>query len=328
MELRMMRKKRDITLRDIADLAKVSPTTVSMILNGKAQENHIPNSTCEKIMQIVREKNYVPNIHARAISRGRSDLVGVVLRDDIGHSFWAEILSGIEKVLASTERHFILSFFNSEKGSEAKVFNFLKQKGVDAYIWTPVATSDFEAIRTLAGNKPLLILAGNHEGFTSVEADENIGGKIAAEHFISLGFRKAAAIGAENQMQNRTAAFYKHFTACGGKCQIFPSTTMFMQNVKEFPAVFCFSDNIALQLYQLCGKHGIRIPQDLSVIGYDNQFFTSLMTPPLTTVNQPKESYGRCAGETLVNMLDNADCEQGFRKLLAPELVIRESCIH
>ena len=323
----MPKRKGNITLRDIAALAKVSPTTVSMVLNGKAQENHIPDSTCEKIMQIVREKDFVPNIHARAISRGKSDLIGVVLRDDIGHSFWAEILSGIEKVLAATERHFILSFFDNKKGSETKAFNFLKQKGVDAYIWTPVEESDFNAVRTLAGNKPLLILAGYKEGFSSVEVDENRGGQLAAEYFISQGFRKAAAIGADNQMQSRIAAFREKFTASGGECEIFLSAAEFMEHVREYPAVFCFSDNLALHLYQQCGKAGIRIPQDLSVIGYDNQFFTSLMTPPLTTVNQPKISFGKSAGTLLVDMLDNAQEKLPVRQLLAPDLVVRESCI-
>ena len=100
-----------------------------------------------------------------------------------------------------------------------------------------------------------------------------------------------------------------------------------MEHVREYPAVFCFSDNLALHLYQQCGKAGIRIPQDLSVIGYDNQFFTSLMTPPLTTVNQPKISFGKSAGKLLIDMLDNTQEKLPIRQLLAPDLVIRESCI-
>lgn len=318
----MVSGKSRVTLRDVAAAAKVSPTTVSMVLNGKARDNHISEITCKRIMKIVRELDYVPNLHARAISRGRTDLIGVVMRDDIGHSFWAEILSGFGQVIARTGRHFILSFFNRESGSERKAFAFLKQKGVDAYLWTPSDDSDFESIRTLVNGKPLLLLAGNREGFDSVSVDEQAGGVLAADHFVKKGFKKAAAIGLDSLMQTRIGAFNREFSK-HGECRIFPSVPEFMKSVREYPAVFCFSDNIALQLYQSCRQAGIRIPEDLSVIGYDNQTFTSLMTPPLTTVNQPKYSFGEKAGEVLIGMLDNnkTACE-----LLLPDLVIRESC--
>ena len=313
-----------VTLRDVAARAKVSPTTVSMVLNGKARENHISEITCKRIMKIVSELNYVPNPHARAISRGRTDLIGVVMRDNIGHSFWAEILSGMEKVLVRTGRHIILSFFKADAVSEQNAFSFLKQKGVDAYIWTPMAESDFDAVKQLVGGKPLLLLTASRQGFASVKVDENAGGKAAAGHFLDLGFKKAAAIGIAAPVQNRIGAFYDEFSA-HGECRIFASVNDFMNRVKEFPAVFCFSDDLALQLYQACRDAGIRIPEDLSVIGYDNQFFTSLMTPPLTTVNQPKCSFGESAGNLLVGMLDGN--EQSVCKLLPPDLVIRESCI-
>lgn len=315
-------KKDRVTLRDVAAAAKVSPTTVSMVLNGKAQENHISAITCKRIMKIVRDLDYVPNPHARAISRGRTDLIGVVLRDDLGHSFWAEILAGMEKILAETERHLILSFFNSESGTEKKAFAFLKQKGVDAYLWTPTENSDFETVRNLTGKNPLLLLTGCREGFYSVAVDENAGGRMAAQYFIRRGFKKAAAIGGDSLMQSRISAFCKEFSGIG-ECRQFASVEEFMVCAGEYPAVFCFSDNLALRLYQACRDAGIRIPQDLSVIGYDNQFFTSLMTPPLTTVNQPKRSFGESAGKALINMLDGDGCES---QLLLPDLVIRSSC--
>lgn len=311
-----------VTLRDVAARAKVSPTTVSMVLNDKARENHISEITCKRIRKIVEELDYVPNLHARAISRGKTDLIGVVMRDDIGHSFWAEILSGLGKILAKTGRHFVLSFFNRQPGAEKKAFTFLKQKGVDAYLWTPADNSDFNSIRNLVGSRPLLLLAGRHDDFDFVAVDEDSGGKLAAEYFVQRGFTKAAAIGLDSLMQTRIGAFCREFSRHGECCK-FASVAEFMKVARDFPAVFCFSDNIALQLYQSCGAAGIRIPEDLSVIGYDNQLFSSLMTPPLTTVNQPKESFGESAGMVLIKMLDQQISEQ---KLLLPDLVIRRSC--
>ena len=185
-----MLKKR-LTLRDIAKKANVSLTSASMYLNGKARANHISEKTCARIEEVIRRENYQPNVNARAMAMKRTNLVGCVMRDSLESSFWADILAGIDEMLAPENIHLLLTVSSGGLEAEMQAFEFLRAKGVDSYIWIPTVKRDgsnnYEQIREFSAERPVVTLTSLVEGLHGVAVDDEAGGCLAARHLAECG---------------------------------------------------------------------------------------------------------------------------------------------
>ncbi len=298
-----------------------------MYLNGKARANHISEKTCARIEEVIRRENYQPNVNARAMAMKRTNLVGCVLRDSLESSFWADILAGIDEMLAPENIHLLLTVSSGGLDTELQAFHFLRAKGVDAYLWTPTVKRDgsnnFEMVREFAAERPVVSLTSITEGFHGVAVDEQIGGTLALKHLLENGHRRIAVLGG-SRIYKRCDFFCGAAAEAGVETVRFKHCADLQPVVRDFSAVFCFSDLMALELYKFCQESGIRIPDDLSVVGYDNLYFTNLMNPSLTTVHQPKRDLGRETGNVVLKAL--ADKKMPFLQVkLPPELVVRTS---
>ncbi len=321
-----MLKKRP-TLRDIAKKANVSLTSASMYLNGKARANHISEKTCARIEEVIRRENYQPNVNARAMAMKRTNLVGCVMRDSLESSFWADVLAGIDEILAPENIHLLLTVSSGGLEAEMQAFEFLRAKGVDSYIWIPSVKRDgsnnFESIREFSAERSVVSLTSLVEGLHGVAVDDEIGGRLAAEHLIENGHRKLATLGG-SRIYKRCEYFAAEAEKRGAEVSVFRHMEDLAPVIGNFSAVFCFADMKALKLYKFCAEAGIRIPGDLSVIGYDNLLFTDLMVPSLTTVHQPKRDLGRETGKLVLRAL--ADKKLPLEQIkLPPELIVRAS---
>lgn len=319
---------RRITLRTIAQMAGVSETTASMCLNGKAKQYHISEETCQRLMEVIRRVNYQPNVNARAMARKRTDIIGYVMRGSVGASFWAEILSGIDQALAIEGFHLLPIFIQDTLKAEIEALDFLVAKGVDACIWVPICSADGKtnAKNVLKNHKkhlPIMTLTHLLDGFHGIEVDDDSGGVIAAKYLWDKGHRRIAVLG-DDLLYSRSKACRNELRQHGIEAPCFPDLTSLMKCIRRFTAVFCFSDIQAFALYKALLQEGLKVPDDVSVIGYDNMFLSDMMTPALTTINQPKEEFGSQAGKYLLDILDNP--EQPIHQMrIEPTLIERAS---
>lgn len=298
--------ERNITIADIAREAGVSKTTASFYINGKARTYNLAESTCLRIEEVIKKHNFSPNIHAKAINSGRTYLIGVVV-GNINQSFWTDIISGIESAIEQHQYHMLLtvSHYNSER--EVKLLEFLDKKGVDGYIYSPVVTqpgiSNLDIARQLAEKKPMIAITCPIEGMPSVYNDNYLGGRIAAEYLRGKGHIKVATI-VGHRIYRRLQGFIDYFKDHGLEVALFDSIDAFFNRGKMFTAIFCSSDYILLQIYDKAKSAGMRIPQDLSVVGYDNMDFIKFINPAPATIHQYKSEIGFQAGKLLMEIIN------------------------
>ncbi|MCF6177160.1 MAG: LacI family transcriptional regulator [Victivallaceae bacterium] len=320
--------KEKLTLKDIAELSGVSLTTASMYINGKAKQYRIAQSTCERIKQVIEKHKFHPNTHARAIAGKKTFLLGVIISGQLNYSFWMDILDGIEATVAAQGYHLLLSVVRATKDNDEmlKILEFTVNKGVDGIIFASLHSNEMLTtyLKKLSQQKPLVSVTVPTTDIPAVYNDNAAGGRTAAEYLYQTGHRKIAYIGIHEHPDQRNVAFFNHLAEYGIEVAGFYTAVEFAPRMTEFTAVGCFSDYNAMNVYQLAAERGITIPDELSVIGFDNMNFTTLMHPPLTTVNQHKEELGVAAAESLMAQID--DREQIVEdKVFTPELVIRGS---
>ena len=316
-----------LTLQDIADKAGISLTTASMYINGKAEKYNISKATCERIAKVIAENNYNPNIHARAIAGKKTYLVGVIIAGGIDSSFWLDIVAGIEEKITPFNYHMILSVSHYNVETERKSIEFMNAKGVDGFIYSPAMPgANIDIINKLKKKKPFVSITLPLEGIPSVYNDNSAGGEAAAEYFFSNGHQKIAYIGSiESRGDRRGASFIKKLETKGIKTATFTDVNSFIAKVRDFSAVFCFSDYQVLDLYNESAKIGIKIPDDLSVIGYDNMNFIQYLSPRPATVHQYKKELGSEAADILMARLEKN--EMPLDKVFMPKLIESSSVI-
>ncbi len=295
-----------MTLQDVARLAGVSLTTASLCLNGKARRYKIAESTRERVVAVARAHRFSPNLHAQAIAGQRTYLVGVAMADAIDRSFWLDILAGIEETLAAAQYHLILAVSHCDRRQEIAALEFMRGKGVDGFMVAPVMAGrggNFAHLRRLAADRPTVTMTLPVTGIAGVHNDERMGGRMAADALLRLGHRRIAYLGPLDPPYLRGRAFLARCVACGVQAQAFPEAATFMARRRDVTAAFCFSDYVAMDLYAAAAQAGMAIPDELSVIGYDNMPFAALLRPRLATVNQHKKALGVAAASLLLEAL-------------------------
>ncbi len=324
----MINKKQKATLKDIAEQAEVSLTAASMFINGKAKKYHLADTTCARIKKAVEELKYVPNIHARAIALKRTLLLGMVISSDIETSFWLNILSGIEEVIAKDHYHMILSVSHDNPETELASIKLMLNKGIDGLLIAtlPGKNDNHNFLRELNKHMPVVTVNQCVEEVSGAFNDNYFGGELAAECLLSYGHKRIAYIGSANIP--RVIAFDEYLSKHDIKYTAFATVSEFLKNYQQFDAAFCFSDYVALELYNLAAAKNINIPQDFSVIGYDNMEFVQFTRPRLTTIKQCKKEIGISAGEIIMKVLkSNKVSGQVIQKVFKPKLINAESVI-
>lgn len=319
--------KKKLTLKDIAELAGVSKTTASMCLNGKAKQYNISETTQKRIAKIVKEHNYTPNLHARAMLSKRTYLIGVVLAGDINQSFWVDILQGIENAVSKEGYHIVLSLSHLDATQELESLEFIRSKGVDGLIYAPVksrGSSDFTFIKELTQELPIVSLTCKTEDLPSVYMDNKTGGALAAEHLYNNGHRKIAYIGSSLPLDNRRESFINYLEEKQVIVDEFTSVEEFIKESSNYTAVFCFADHIVMELYKHLPSAGIKVPNDLSVIGYDNLDMLNYLSPKPATINQFKKELGTAAAESLLAQINDPKSSTED-KIFTPELIENHS---
>jgi len=314
------------TIKSLAEKAGVSYATVSLALNN---DPRVAEKTKLKIQKLARELNYVPNNFGRALQSNKSRLVGYLIPDVTG-SFLVDILQGIGSAATRHNYGLLVAIADTEERMLEQMELF-REKRVDGII----ASYALAQLEKLEKNGIPIVLASSEstkKNLPFVVTDNFEGGKIAAEHLISLGHKKIlyafAPTGKDNsrydRFQGAKSAVKSHNLP---EILTVSSKEEFLQifTGKDRPtAAVCYSDYEAVMVQAAAKKAGLRVPQDLSITGFDDSRTASLPEYNFTTVAQAKTTIGEMAFEMLLKRISGEKVES-IR--LKPELIVRTSTV-
>ncbi|MBV9154693.1 MAG: LacI family DNA-binding transcriptional regulator [Acidobacteriaceae bacterium] len=330
-----------VSIKDIARIAGVSHSTVSRALRNSPL---IPERTARRIQQIARERGYSASAVARSLVTRKTQTMGVVVTS-IADPFNGEIVEGIEEAANQSGYSVILATSQADPEREMAVVRSFQERRVDGIL---VASSRVGSLyMPLLGEMeiPIVLLNNQSAGtFAHAVTIDNVDGAFQATwHLLQLGHRRIAYIGDRFGLQSdveRLKGYRKALTQAGltfseklvahgdGKsrgareaaARLFGSH---LARDRQPTAIFCYNDMSALGVMEHAEAAGVRIPQDLSIVGFDDLFFASQLRPPLTTVRQPKKEIGRRAMQHLLALVRGE--QPGSTTVIKGELIVRGS---
>jgi LacI family transcriptional regulator len=328
-----------ITIKDIARRAGVSYATVSRALNNHPEINI---ETRKKIARIAAEIGYQPNAIARGLVKKETNTIGLLI-PDITNPFYPEVARGIEDAANETGYTIFLCNTNWKQEREENYLNVLHQKQVDGIIIAP-ASEKPEHLQRVVGpwaKKMVFISRVNFGNVTSVLIDNVRGGRMAVEYLIGKGYHKIAFVGGPTDTSSNEERFHGYTEALeaagiearpayivGGDFKResgYQATKGLLQLESRPDAIFAANDLLALGAIQAIREQGLRLPEDIAVMGFDDIEFAALPEIQLTTVTQPKYEMGKLALQTLVTQMKGAERVVARKIMLEPDLICRKT---
>lgn len=325
----------NVTLEVVARVAGVSPATVSRILNGTAR---VSDRKRTAVLDTIKRLNYRPNALARGLAQGRTNSIGV-LTQDIASPFYGEALRGVEDALAGTGMIPLFASGHWNLQDEVERMEHLLSRRVDGVIVLTGKLSDAQ-ILDYANTVPIVVTGRQLTGpnVISLSVDNVLGARMATQHLIDWGHTRIAHVAgpaehidAMNRLQGYKLALedagipfdpdlvaHADFHEPGGVLAI----NQLLASRRSFTAVFASNDQTAYGIQLALSRHGIRVPDDISVVGFDDLLVSSYMVPPLTTIKQPVNEMGAAAAKALVAMINGVSYDA---HLPDPELIVRAS---
>ncbi|MEV6957709.1 LacI family DNA-binding transcriptional regulator [Streptomyces sp. NPDC051207] len=321
------------TIRDVADRAGVSKSLVSLVLRGSGQ---VRPEKRDAVLRAARELGYRPNAAARSLSEQRTRTVGVLL-NDLRNPWFADLLDGLNSLLHAAGLHMLLADARLNRRTGQDPAGPLLDLRVDGLVVVGTLP-DPAALGPVAERIPVVV-AGAREpvppGVDVVAGDDEKGARLATEHLLGLGHRRIAHIagyGAVGELRRRSfeAAVRDHGLAGGAAVEPsdmteeggYRATVRLLSRPDRPTAVFAVNDIAGVGALSAAGELGLRVPHDLSVVGYDNTSIAQLRHLWLTTVDQAGHAIGRLAARRLLDRFDRPGGE-GRTHLATPTLEAR-----
>lgn len=331
-----MTRSKDLGFAAVARLAGVSPGTVSNALN---RPEKVAEATRARIMAAIEELDFVPNRAASALRLGNSRLIGLVV-PEIANPFYAAIASAVTEEAAERGYTIALCVSHDDPARELASFNMLAEQRA-AGVLVVTLSADQQRLRRLrmVGARLVLIdrVADSAEG-CSVAVDDVTGGRIAVEHLVDSGCRDILVLNGElniPQCLDRSAGAHSAADASGVPLREINVEHMTVEAGVEVgrdlaadppTGVFCTNDLLAVGVIRSLTDAGLRVPEDVAVVGYGDLEIAEIGRVPLTTVEQPKEQVGRAAVEALAaELAAKPDEHEHVSAVFPPRLVIRRS---
>jgi LacI family transcriptional regulator len=324
-----------VTIHDIAREAGVSSSTVSRVLSGNAP---VAPGKRDIVLAVVKKLNYRPNMIAQGLARGRTAAIGVVTQS-VSSPFYGEILRGIEKGLTGSDYHPVFTSGNWRTEEELAALDLLSGRRVDGLIVLPGVIPD-DHLRRVAAELPLIVVGRTVAGLEHqcLRVDDALAAQEATSYLVELGHRRIAHIAGPATHQDavdRRAGYRRALEQAGlplDKQLIVAgdyteqSGLLALQSLLSrgalFTAIFVANDQMAYGARLGLYRHGIRVPEDVSIVGFDDLLSSAYTTPPLTTVRQPTFDMGRAAAQAVLQLLAESSVEL---PTFTTSLVIRES---
>ncbi|TVR18910.1 MAG: LacI family transcriptional regulator [Anaerolineaceae bacterium] len=332
-----------LTLEKIAELAGVSRATVSRVVNGHP---NIRTEVRERVQKVIDETGYEPNRAARSLASNRSNIIGV-FKPLVGGTdlfidpYYPKLINGISHECNQLDYVLSLFIFRNREEERTKFNQIINSGLVDGLILTAsVADDPYVPILQKRGVPFVMVGRAPYDSSASFIDADNIGGaSTAASHLIRTGYKRIACISPESRTtvgQDRLGGFLKAFEdrqvpinrelIVEGDFTFASGVSAMRQLLPLKPdAVFAGSDAMALGAMQAIQEAGLKVPDDIAVVGFDDFPAASNAVPPLTTIRQPVEESGSMAVRTLVDMIDT-ESREARGTILPVELIVRKSC--
>jgi LacI family transcriptional regulator len=330
--------KTSVTRNDVAALAGVAPSTVSYVINNGPRSVSV--EAREQVLKAIEKLGYHPSDVARSLRTRRTQTIGLVI-PDITNPFYGEMAQAVEEVSFEHGYTVILAHSSHLPERELRYAQVLRSKQVDGAIFLPV-TPDLEPLHALhRAGIAVVVLERFVPGYPCIIADEHCAGFLATRHLLELGHRRIGCIVLAGDSTS-SAARAEGYRAALLDAGILPnkdlvvecengygagemSAQRFLRLPEPPTAVVAHNDLIAIGTMKGFSQAGLKIPADISVVGFDDIAAASYVQPPLTTIACPKRQMGKAAIELLLNLMQSNERVAPRAMKLAVELVVRGS---
>ncbi|CAM5281158.1 LacI family DNA-binding transcriptional regulator [Streptomyces atroolivaceus] len=342
-----MAARERVTIREVAARAGVSPATVSRVLSGNYP---VPPATRTRVLKAARSLDYVANVHARALVGGGRSMVAVILRQ-VTNPFYAQVAEGVEAEASDHGRLCLVGSTGGDTRREMELVQLMREEGASLVILVGGIVED-DAYRArvtryahaLQGAGSRLVLCGRPSSDPAlpaivVEFDNEAGAHALTSHLVSAGHRRIVFLGGlpgNSALDARVAGYRAALTAhgladedahvidCGlGRGAGHRAMTELLTRRTDFTAVFAGDDMVAAGALRAIADAGLRVPDDISVVGYNDIPLAQDFNPPLTTVRTPAEELGRAA--VRLALRDSEKLSAPVHHVLGTHIVVRDS---
>jgi len=333
-------KQNKPSISSIAEATGFSRSTVSRALSGKASSCRISKETIDIIQKEAQKSNYVPSLIARSLRMNKTNTVGLIV-PSIENPFFANIAGTIVKEAKSRGYTIILADTSENENNEIEYIKSLTSRKIDGVIIVPCGTEP-DNLESINNNGIPVVLIDRYYRETSlsyVSTDNYKGATMAIEYLIKNGHENIACIqgvpsatpvvkridGYRDAMTKHGLEEYINIVGNNFSVQNGYIETKMLINKKKIPtAIFAMSNTIALGAYKAIKESGLKIPKDISIIGFDNYLYLDYIEPPLTRIAQPTDEIGILAVKTLIDFIEEKD-QNECKLLLSPSLIVGES---
>jgi LacI family transcriptional regulator len=330
------------SIREVAAHAGVSVGTVSNVLN---RPDIVAEPTRSRVRDAIKQLGFIRNESARQLRAGRSRTIGLVVLD-VANPFFTDVARGVEDEASESGLAVILCNSDDQEAKESHYLELLEEHRVQGILITPVSADDERLARLQQRGTPVVLVDSRSPalGQCSVSVDDVLGGELAMAHLLSAGHDRIAFVGGPlsiRQVADRREGALRALERSGAGAGdlnmiITPALNVAAGQragaaLAELPqgqrptAVFCANDLLALGVLQEMTAQRIRVPEDISLIGYDDIDFAAAAAVPLSSVRQPRQQLGRTAAQLLLDEALGEASHQHRQVVFEPELVIRQS---
>jgi LacI family transcriptional regulator len=331
-----------VSIKEVAARAGVSVATVSNVLN---RPEIVARATRDRVNAAIKELGFIRNESARQLRAGRSRTIGLVVLD-VANPFFTDLARGVEDEASKAGLAVILCNSDDQERKEKRYLELLEEHRVQGVLITPVAGAGSRLARLQKRGTPVVLVDSRSpsRGQCSVAVDDVLGGDLAVSHLLATGHERIAYIGgppAIRQVADRYEGARRALARAGlppetmgvidaGSLNVAAGQKAGAEIValpaRERPtAVFCGNDLVALGFLQEMTRSRVRVPEDISIVGYDDIDFAAAAAVPLTSVRQPRQQLGRSAARMLIEESTADDSHQHQQVIFEPQLVVRQS---
>jgi len=330
-----------VTIKEIAEKANVSIATVSRALN---EHSKVKTATRQTILSIAKNLNYKPNAFARSLVKSETNIIGLVL-PDLDGEFFTEIIRGVDEVANSGGYHTIVASSHGQRSIVESIINFMGESFVSGMIiLIPVLSEQIKDLISQSSIPIIIINAKNEiDNFDSVGIDNYQGSYLMMEYLIkNLGYKKIAHIkgplhnndslqrfkGYSDALKNNNIDFKEewivngNFNVSSGE----QACRRLLSLIEKPEVIFAANDMMALGCYRVVKSFGLKIPDDIGIVGFDDIFIAEFLSPQLTTVHVPISDIGKTAAGVLLDKMKNQNGKESRHIKISTGLVIKESC--
>lgn len=326
------------TIYEVSNLAGVSLATVSRVINNNAR---VSEKTKQKVLDAMVQLGYRPNSIAQSLASNCSNSVGVLV-SELNGAFFGQMMAGIEAELRAAGKHVIITTGHSDEEKEKEGIEFLISRNCDALIVHVEGLSDEYLIELTKGSTPIIFMSRFVETIENhcISLDNELGGYLATKNLLEHGHKdiayiagpqvkpdaKARFTGHQKALQEHGIAFDNTLYFEGDFCETggIDGLKYFLDNGVTFTSLVCANDEMASGAMTYAREHGISLPQDLSVIGFDNIIFSRHIYPKLTTIDNPVGEMGHMAAKlVLKNVYKKTD--EDIQYSFEPTIIDRDS---